>query len=405
MPESLETDVSPFNSLNFSDADVANDAILDEIFSGKVTAKPDEVKKIEEEVEEEKPKKKVAEKPKKSLEEIEREKEEALSKVLNEEEEEEEEEEETPKVKKKIEEKEKIEEESNDNTFSLLSKELFGLGVFSQEEGEEIEKIDTPEKFLQRFTHETEKKSNEKIEAFLGRFGDDYKAAFEAIYVNSVDPKEYFTAYNEIVDLSSLDLKVEENQVSVIRQDYQERGLTPDQIKAKIEKIRNYGDLEEEAAISHTILLKNQSTKLAKIEEVKKAQLQQEVAIKQQFVSNVTKTLEEKLKTKEFDGIPLNPKLAQEVNDYLVTEKWTIKSTGEKLTDFDRFILDLKKPENHNLKVKIALLAKTLEKDPTLQTIQKSAVSKETNKLFNTLTNKKEKTSVKEQKSQFTSYL
>ena len=57
-------------------------------------------------------------------------------------------------------------------------------------------------------------------------------------------------------------------------------------------------------------------------------------------------------------------------------------ATGETLTDFDKTILELKRPENHSTKVKIALLLKILEKDPTLSTIQKSGVTKQTDKLF-----------------------
>ena len=85
--------------------------------------------------------------------------------------------------------------------------------------------------------------------------------------------------------------------------------------------------------------------------------------------------LMKKLKSKEFDGIPINPQLANELQDYLLVDKWKAPS-GELLTDFDRFILDMKKPENHAMKVKVALLFKILEKDPTLSTIQKRVASK-----------------------------
>ena len=42
----------------------------------------------------------------------------------------------------------------------------------------------------------------------------------------------------------------------------------------------------------------------------------------------------------------------------------------------------MKRPENHATKVKIALLLKVLEKDPTLSTIQKAGVTKKTDTLF-----------------------
>ena len=49
-------------------------------------------------------------------------------------------------------------------------------------------------------------------------------------------------------------------------------------------------------------------------------------------------------------------------------------------------MLELKDPKNHAQKVKVALILKLLEKDPTLSTIQKAGVSKKSDKLFETVT-------------------
>ena len=110
-------------------------------------------------------------------------------------------------------------------------------------------------------------------------------------------------------------------------------------------------------------------------------ELQQKQVIKNQYISNVQTILQDKVKNKEFDGIPLNPKLASELQDFLLVDKWKTP-TGETLTDFDRTILDLKRPENHQQKVKIGLLLKLLEKDPTLSTIQRTGITKKTDQLF-----------------------
>jgi hypothetical protein len=42
----------------------------------------------------------------------------------------------------------------------------------------------------------------------------------------------------------------------------------------------------------------------------------------------------------------------------------------------------MKRPENHAMKVKLGLIMKMLEKDPTLSTIQKTGVTKKSNELF-----------------------
>ena len=105
------------------------------------------------------------------------------------------------------------------------------------------------------------------------------------------------------------------------------------------------------------------------------------------------------MKSKEFDGIPINPKLAGELQDFLLVDKYKTAS-GETLTDFDRAILELKRPENHETKVKVALLMKILEKDPTLSTIQKTGITKKSNELFGEVARQVERSSVKGSKSQ-----
>jgi len=57
--------------------------------------------------------------------------------------------------------------------------------------------------------------------------------------------------------------------------------------------------------------------------------------------------------------------------------------------------LELKRPENHETKVKVALLLKILEKDPTLSTIQKSGISKKSNELFGEVARQVTKSGIK----------
>jgi hypothetical protein len=70
-------------------------------------------------------------------------------------------------------------------------------------------------------------------------------------------------------------------------------------------------------------------------------------------------------------------------------------TSGETITDFDKSILELKRPENHEMKVKVALLLKILEKDPTLSTIQKNGISKKSNELFGEVARQVSKSGVK----------
>lgn len=273
-------------------------------------------------------------------------------------------------------------DDENDSTqFSALAKDLLRLGVFSQDEDEEELNISTPEEFLERFESEKKKGASEMVQNFIGQFGEDYQKAFEAIYVKGVDPKEYFGTYNNIVNFSELDLSDEDNQVKVLKQALSDQGFDSEDVETEIERLRNYGDLESVATKHHKVLVKKEAQKLQQIEEKAAYELQQKTIARNQYIQNVQSVLQDKLKTKEFDGIPLNPKLANELQDFLLVDKYKT-ATGETLTDFDRAILELKRPENHEMKVKVGLLLKILEKDPTLSTIQKTGISKKSNELF-----------------------
>jgi hypothetical protein len=286
-------------------------------------------------------------------------------------------------------------EEEGANQFTALSKDLFKLGVFSKDDDEEEDApIETPEAFLEKFQAEKKKGAIEIVNNFIGQFGEDYQQAFDAIFVKGVDPKEYFSAYNQIQSFTEMDLSQENNQVAVIRQALTDQGFEKEDVDTEVERLKNYGDLENVATKHHKVLVKKEAAKLQQMEQQKEAQLQQQQAIKQQYYQNVNQVLQEKLKAKEFDGIPINPKLAGELQDFLVTDKYKTNS-GETLTDFDKTILELKRPENHATKVKLALIMKIMEKDPTLSTIQKTGITKKSNELFGEVARQAQKSSVK----------
>lgn len=318
-----------------------------------------------------------------------------ISNFLGDNDDEEEEEEDVVKITKPTK-----EEDGDDNTapegtqFTALSNDLFKLGVFSKEEGEEDVTITTAEEFLERFESEKKKGAGEMVENFIGQFGEDYQNAFDAIFVKGVNPKEYFNTYNQVVSFAEMDLSDESNQMKIMKQTLTEQGFDPEDVETEIERLKNYGDLESVATKHHKVLVKKEAVKLQDMERNAEQELKNKAAIRNQYISNVQTILQEKVKAKEFDGIPINPKLASELQDYLLVDKWKTPS-GETLSDFDRAILDMKRPENHAMKVKLGLLLKILEKDPTLSTIQKTGISKKTDQLFGEVARQVSKTSSK----------
>jgi len=183
-------------------------------------------------------------------------------------------------------------------------------------------------------------------------------------------------------------MAIEGNQIEVVKQALKDQQLEPEDITDEVERLTNSGDLETVALRYHKALIKKGALNLQQMEQKAAQELKRKAADKEQYNQNVKQVIQDKVKAKEYDGIPINPKLASELHDFLVTDKWRLPS-GETLTDFDRAILELKKPENHAQKVKIGLLLKTMEKDPTLSTIIKAGVTKKSDQLFSDLVKQK----------------
>ena len=265
--------------------------------------------------------------------------------------------------------------------FTALANDLYKLGVFTNDDDEDPEPVSTAEEFLERFETEKKKGASEMVQNFISQFGEDYQEAFEAIFVKGVNPKDYFGTYNQVVNFAEMNLDDENNQIRIMKRALADQGFEPEDIDTEIERLQNYGDLESVATKHHKVLVKKEAAKLQQLEQKSEAELRQKAQIRNQYIANVQNILQEKVKSKEFDGIPINPKLATELQDFLLVDKWKTPS-GETLTDFDRAILDMKRPENHAMKVKLGLLMKMLEKDPTLSTIQRTGVTKKSNELF-----------------------
>lgn len=419
MAENLDTpSFGNFSIENTMEMGAGNAELLNDLMSPETsTGNPDDIQEIVKEVQDPAPAPKKAPAGKtigdtvaetKAPEKEEEDGSATLAKFLTGDDEEEEEDEDAPAPKAKTAKtapaETKEEEETDDepvvSRFTALSNDLFKLGVFTKDEDEDDDlAIDTPEAFLERFQAEKRKGAIEVVNNFIGQFGEDYQQAFDAIFVKGVNPKEYFGTYNQVVSFSEMDLSQENNQVAVIRQALADQGFESEDIDTEVERLKNYGDLETVATKHHKVLVKREAQKLQQMEDKAQQELQQKAYIKNQYVQNVQTILQDKVKSKEFDGIPINPKLAGELQDFLLVDKYKTAS-GETLTDFDRAILEMKRPENHEMKVKVALLMKILEKDPTLSTIQKTGITKKSNELFGEVARQVEKSSVKGSKKQ-----
>lgn len=272
-------------------------------------------------------------------------------------------------------------ENEEESVYSTIAKELVTHGVLTLDEDEEEIEIEGPEQLLERFQYEGQKHATNILNKFLGRFGDDYRDMFDNVFVKGINPLEYLNRYAKVESVQNMDLTDEGNQERVVRELYRAEGRSAEYIEKKLTQHRNYGDLAEEAGEAQKILIQREEKANKQAAADKEAFEQRKQMIKSEYVNNVTRILTTKMKDKEFDGIPIDKGFADRTFAYLTQERYETKDK-QVLTEFDKDILDLSRPENHEMKVKLGMLMQLLREDPTLSKLAKKAVSKETNQLF-----------------------
>jgi len=282
---------------------------------------------------------------------------------------------------------EEEEEADSDNVYEKLSNDLFELGFFTK--ADENEKAPTtPEELLAKFNSEKQRGVQDYIEQFLTKEGDDRKELFDAIFVKGVDPRNYLTVYSEMLNLAELDLSDEGAQEAVFRESYRRKGWTQDKIEKRLNKVRELGDLEDEAQFEYENLVEADKKLLEDQVAQKEADKKAKEEAARTFKTSITNILKEKAKAKTFDGIPVTDKVQKTTEKFLSEPAWKLPS-GEYITDFDKFLYDLRRPENYEMLVKVALLA---QNKFDLSKVKQSAVTKETNEVFKNLVSQKTKT-------------
>ena len=287
-------------------------------------------------------------------------------------------------------------EEEDSHVFTSIAKELIEQGIFSQDEDEEGNPVEPEiadaEEFLERFTYEYRRQAAETIERFLGKFGDDYRQMFENVFVKGIKPADYLNRYSKIQGIENLDLTKEEDQERIVRELYRSEGRSSEYIEKKMQQHKNYNDLAEEATEAKNVLVAREKEAIQKAAEDKQNEIERRARMKEDYANNVGRIISEKLKAKEFDGIPVDRKLADEVMGYITQDRFKTPD-GQLLTEFDKDILDLNIPSNHERKVKVAMLLQLMRRDPKFTGMAERAISKESNTLFKGLKRKSVKSS------------
>jgi len=270
--------------------------------------------------------------------------------------------------------------EEDQDLFQKYSDALLEMGIFSLDENEETITITNPQEFKERWEYEREKDAYNMLDKYIGRFGEKHKNFIVSV-LNGVDPEKYFSAYTNVENFANLDISKEDDQKVIYREALKRQGLSSEKIEKKLQRAIELGELEDDAKDFHEILLEQEQEALTNIKKEKEAELERKENEKKFYNDGIRTIVINKLKEKEFDGIPVNEKVANSVYDFLTTEKYQLPD-GELLTELDKWFLELKRPANYAKRVKLALLA---QNDLNLEGIKKTAITKETNELFGNL--------------------
>jgi len=278
-------------------------------------------------------------------------------------------------------------EEEELSDFEAMTKGLYELGIFEADEDEEGNPVyrlpKTPEQLKAVWEEQKAKALDTSLYNFLmNRHGEEGVRVFQAIFQNGVNPKEYFQAYTQLQEVESLNPEDEAHQEMIVREYLKRQKLPEDKIAKRIQRLKDLAELQSEAEDLHPQLVEQDKQALLDKEEANKQKQLAEEQADAQYKGAITKILQEKLKEKEIDGIPLSQERVQKAFDFLYTKKYTSKATGDKLTEFDVAILNSKKPENLQNRIKLALL---FMDNFDFSKIQKKGVSNASNNVFKDL--------------------
>lgn len=264
---------------------------------------------------------------------------------------------------------------------SKLVDNYYELGILTGEKEENP--ITTDEALLERFQLEKRNGANEVLHNFLSKFGEDYREAFQKIFVEGVHPKDYYTTVEPLQDISDLDLEQESNQIRVVRQYYRDiLNIPEDLAEKKLKIMQDAGELVSEATIAVDKIQSSVKQALAAKAQAKAQEEADRQYTAQVYDTTLRSTLQKDLSGNDFKGLPVNSQTVASIYNNLVRPAWKLPD-GQEITDFQKFLLDLKKPENVQTAILIDLLR---QNNFDLSKIQTKKENAKKSQMFDALT-------------------
>jgi hypothetical protein len=299
----------------------------------------------------------------------------------------------TKQPKKEVEKENTSSYEEDENTFTILNRDLIKANIFGEDEGEEIKDAQS---FKDKFIHEMQKGANSIVAQYANRFGPKHADAFEAIFEKGVDPEIYYAQAQRIDQVEGLDIKDPDVQEQIMSQYFASQGLDKDKIKTKVQKLKDYGDLEEDAERVHSIMVREEKRRLAEEEEAAEEHQMRITELKRNYHINLQKALTDKIKAKTFNGLSITPDVANRVFHNLTADAYRMPN-GQVLTEYDNMLMQLNRPENIEKKIMLNLL---LENDFDFSKIKHDILKKENNDIFEGLQRQKARKKIEDTHNQ-----
>lgn len=289
----------------------------------------------------------------------------------------------TNKEKAKPQDSQSQDDSEEENIFTTLNRDLVKAGIFSDDEDE----VGDADSFKNKFVREIQRGANNVVNQFLSQHGPEYREAFDAIFVKGMSPEAYFRQIDVIDNLESLDLKSVDNQERLVKSYYQSQRYSSEKINKKIENLKDSGFLEDEAEAVYEVMLEQEKERLENDVKAAQEDSRRREINRQNYKATIGRLLDDKVRSKSFDGIPVDPKIAGKIYHNLTVDAYELPD-GRLITEFDKMIMELDRPDNFERKLKLAFL---LEKGLDLSDIKKEAIKSETNDTFAGLQRKKKK--------------
>ncbi len=244
--------------------------------------------------------------------------------------------------------------------------------------------VTTTEELLEVVKNEFKKGAEDELNAFLSSKGEKAIKFFQAVYIDGIDPQEYFSISQNIESVEGLDMENVDVQRNLVRRSLMEApGANAARVDKYLKLIEEEGDLDKEAVQAQNLFLEREQRQIEKKKTEAEQKAKFERAEQTQYESSISNKLVEVLKTKDLAGLPFTDKIAENTRSYMTNKNW--KLNGKELSDFDKDLLELRKPENIEKALKIAYL---LQNDFDFSKIKNKAISEKTDKLFTKLTKK-----------------